>query len=597
MHFPERSLPCAMPSAHRPEFNEPNEVIKLADRDNRTDGSTTSFHSKSLSGTQESQISTPIDDDHKEPPQCRDIVDISLKMKILILTCMLWLPVGCHYMEATMGTLKTTLKKTMHINNTQFSILLSCVSLVNTVLPLWAGTMVDDLAGLGSIRSTTLVSCVILTGSILVSIAFHFNSYPIMITGQIIYGLGGGMIVTMQEAIVSRWFRDRQLAVVVGIMLCIARLTKWAAKMVCYPIIDATGSNAWPIIIANILCAVGVLMNIVYWAIMYHHGGATMLGKEIQVPGSFHANDLKLHRDQVPSTSSHKPSFRWSSVLFLYVPGIFWMVPWVQLIMSSVLSSFDDVATEFVQFRFNTDRVMAGYQSSLTQVVPIVAAPLLGLYVHRYGKRLTILFFGTIVLLISMVLLAYTWVTPAVGMIIFSSAVALGPVAVLSSTPLLLPSELAGTGMGLHKCANNIGTTIVSVLVGYVQDLTYHDGDPSDNTADLQTAYDGVMVFYLVLACGSIFVSLIFWFMDRRQLQGWLQANQKERQRRIDTVKAEQALYQSDHLKSSLRMVGSQLRTKRTFIYVSIFCFWLVVSWAIFFSFALMPIYQRYSVT
>ncbi|KAG1245603.1 hypothetical protein G6F68_014989 [Rhizopus microsporus] len=145
---------------------------------------------------------------------------------------------------------------------------------------------------------------------------------------------------------------------------------------------------------------------------------------------------------------------------------------------------------------------MAGYQSSLTQVVPVVLAPIMGIVVHKYGQRLTILFIASIVLLVAMILLSYTWVTPAIGMIVFSLALALGPVSLLSSTSLLLPHELSGTGMGLHKCANNIGTTIVSVLVGYVQDLTYHDGNPNDNMTDLQSEYNGVMILYLVLAVG-----------------------------------------------------------------------------------------------
>src|SRR6478735_2641920 len=99
-----------------------------------------------------------------------------------------------------------------------------------------------------------------------------------------------------------------------------------------------------------------------------------------------------------------------------------------------------------------------------------------------------------------MILLSYTWVTPAIGMIVFSLALALGPVSLLSSTSLLLPHELSGTGMGLHKCANNIGTTIVSVLVGYVQEITYHDGNPHDDISDLQSEYDGVMILYVSMA-------------------------------------------------------------------------------------------------
>lgn len=207
-----------------------------------------------------------------------------------------------------------------------------------------------------------------------------------------------------------------------------------------------------------------------------------------------------------------------------------------------------------------------------------------------------------------MILLAYTWVTPAIGMIIFSFALALGPVSVLSSTSLLLPHELAGTGMGLHKCANNIGTTIVSVLVGYVQDLTYHDGNPHDDISDLQKEYDGVMILYLSMAGLSTVVVCIFWLMDKNILSGWLQANRKERERRLELVQTkeedEKTLYlhaAQDQLEqvnkekmNALNMIGSRLRESKSFFFIGFFCFWLIISWVIFFTFALMPVYQSY---
>jgi MFS family permease len=84
----------------------------------------------------------------------------------------------------------------MQINNTQFGILLSGVTLVNTVLPLLAGAFVDDIAGFGSVRATTMTSFMIFGGSLVVSLAASYNNYPAMIVGQMIYGLGGGMIVS-----------------------------------------------------------------------------------------------------------------------------------------------------------------------------------------------------------------------------------------------------------------------------------------------------------------------------------------------------------------------------------------------------------------
>ncbi|KAI8146860.1 major facilitator superfamily domain-containing protein [Fennellomyces sp. T-0311] len=521
-------------------------------------------------------------------------VKASWQLKVLILICMLALPVGCHYLEATVGTLKTAIKSNMHINNTQFGILVSAVTLVNTVLPLFAGIFIDDLSSLGSIRGTTLVSVVIFIGSMLVSLGSMRNSYPIMVTGQVIYGLGGGMIVTMQEGVLSRWFRDRELAIVIGIVLCVARLTKWAAKMVCYPIVYSSGSHSWPIHVATIFCAAGVVMNVVYWMVIRRlsvlsQAGATM------------------------TTATRRGKsfrFKFSWKLFLYIPGTFWMIPWIQLIMSSVLSSFDDIATEFVEFRFQTTSIMAGYQSSLTQVVPIVVAPIMGIVIHRFGKRLTTLFVATLVLVTSITILSHTWAVPAAGMIIFSLALALGPVSVLSSTSMLLPHELAGTGMGLHKCANNIGTTIVAVLVGYVQDLTYHDGNSADDHKDLQNEYNGVMILYLVMACCSTLVVGIFWLMDRKLLSGWLQADKAERDRRLESAKHEQdeedravryPYYgispeeQEKRRNEALQRIGSRMRTKKSYAYVAFYGFWFIVAWVVFFTFALMPVYQNYT--
>jgi MFS family permease len=249
----------------------------------------------------------------------------------------------------------------MHINNTQFSILVSSVTLVNTILPLLAGVFIDDINGIGSIRATTMVSIVIFIGSLLVSIGAGIASYPCMMVGQIVYGLGGGMIVTMQEGILSRWFRDKELAIVIGIMLCVARLTKWVAKMVAYPVINSTGSTDWPIHIATIFCASGAIINAIYWIVMWKKGLATISGKEIiQYRGTYKNDFEQQHQTKldeknndgyehsfVSSFHQHqqKKSFKWSYSILLYLPKTFWMIPLVQLTMSSVLSSFDDVAT------------------------------------------------------------------------------------------------------------------------------------------------------------------------------------------------------------------------------------------------------------
>lgn len=177
--------------------------------------------------------------------------------------------------------------------------------------------------------------------------------------------------------------------------------------------------------------------------------------------------------------------------------------------------------------------------------------------------------------------MGYTMTLPAIGMILFSCALAFGPVSILSASSLLLPHELVGVGTGLHKCANNIGTTIVAVLVGYVQDLTYHDGDAADDNYDLGNEYDGVMLLYLTLACGATLLTVGLWWMDRQWLSGWLQVGKKERDRRVENA-------------TDLHLIGSQVRGTKSYVFVGVYGFWLVAAWIIFFVFALMPVYMNY---
>lgn len=194
-------------------------------------------------------------------------------------------------------------------------------------------------------------------------------------------------------------------------------------------------------------------------------------------------------------------------------------------------------------------------------------------------------------------------------MIIFSLALALGPVSVLTSTSLLLPHELAGTGMALHKCSNNIGTTIVAIIVGYVQDLTYHDNNPLDDHSDLTNEYHGVMILYMIMGCCSTLIACIFWLMDRKLLSGWLQADKNEREKRLEVARHEEQeemrayrypyygvdpAVQAERRNNALSRIGSRLREKKTYTYVGVWAFWLLVSWVVYFVFALMPVWQDY---
>jgi cytidylate kinase len=187
-------------------------------------------------------------------------------------------------------------------------------------------------------------------------------------------------------------------------------------------------------------------------------------------------------------------------------------------------------------------------------------------------------------------------VNAIIGMTLFSLSLAIGSIMILTSTALTLPRKYIGTGVGLHKTANNIGTTIISVIAGYLQDHAYHDGD-TDYDEDIAEEYNGVMNLYLALTSLSILLIAFWWVLDRNKQRGWLEASKVERNKRFlehDESTMEDAT-DTTYSDEQLAATGRLLLSKKTYRYCAIYIFCLVLSWAIFFAFALMPVYQHES--
>lgn len=207
---------------------------------------------------------------------------------------------------------------------------------------------------------------------------------------------------------------------------------------------------------------------------------------------------------------------------------------------------------------------------------------------------LFIVFLSTVISIVAFVLLSCTFVVPAVGMTLFSLALGTGSVMIITCTALTLPQEYIGTGVGLHKSANNVGTTIINILAGYLQDHAYHDGD-TDYTEDLTEDYAGVMYLYIALSSLAAVLNIFWWILDRTRLKGWLQADRAERQRRLDQNQNIGGSYESpiDIPNQQLAAVGGLLLSTKTYRYCIIYIFFLILAWAMYFSFALLPVYNN----
>lgn len=201
----------------------------------------------------------------------------------------------------------------MNIDNTRYGVLASAVSIINTLFPIAGGMFIDMF---GSIWGTLAVNFAIIVGSLLTAIAAKYESFALMVVGRVIFGIGSGLIVTMQESLLSKWFRTQHLSFAIGLQLSISRLSSFLGTLVSNPIAQATNDWVWPFWLSLFFCAFSILMNIVYAGVVRHLRGTVSLTK----------SEVKALKQ--------KKTFKWRSVFKF--PHIYWLIILVEFIYAAV---------------------------------------------------------------------------------------------------------------------------------------------------------------------------------------------------------------------------------------------------------------------
>ncbi|KAI8374536.1 major facilitator superfamily domain-containing protein [Radiomyces spectabilis] len=467
--------------------------------------------------------------------------------KLIALVTALMFPIGSHFSGSALSAMKKSIKDHLNIDNTSYGVLSAGVSIINTIFPIAGGMFIDMF---GSVWGTLVVNFMIILGSLLTALAAKFESYPLMIVARVVFGIGSGLIVTIQESLLSKWFRTQHLSFAIGLQLSISRLSTFLGTLAANPVANATGDWVWAFWLSFILCAFSIAMNLIYALVVKHLRGQVVTKEEVKA--------LKAKR-----------TFHWRSVFKF--PIHYWHIILIEFIFAAVWSSFQTISTELVQVHFGTDAVLAGYKASASQVVPIVATPLLGLFMDIFGCRVIILLISAIFLILSSGLLGWTYVDAVVGMVFYSISLAFGPIAMITSIGMILPSDYIGTGLGIYKSSNNVGTTILDIVVGVIQDNSHNQ------------AYTGVMLLFIVLAGIGFVLIAGLWLSQRFQLGNLLEASRKIRLERMKEINNNELFFTKQGLDSYHEVEAKPLN----YVYVGSFIACLIVAWVLFFVYAI----------
>ncbi|KAK1690095.1 major facilitator superfamily domain-containing protein [Colletotrichum godetiae] len=397
---------------------------------------------------------------------------------------------GSQWSSGLSGAMKTTMKKEMKINNTQFSLLEASEDFMVTALMLLSGVVTDRIGGAGAMLYGNFLYS---AGSILVAAAAQTRSYKFMIAGRVIRSLGDIATQVAQYKVFSSWFAPGNgFASTLGFELGIGKIGAFAGKSFCL--------GFWVAVFMNLFT--NVMTGVFYWF--------------TKVANS------KFHGVSDPATGERlkEKTKKFELRKVLELPWAFWAVMGFSLFETSTAIVFLQNATELAEQRFGTSSITAGWYSATLQYAGFFVVPLLGVFLDLYGNRISVLVFCGIGMFTSMLLVCFANTTQgtAASFGVFAFAYCFGPATIIDSIRTSMwDSTVFGSAYALKITMNNAMNIVVRVITGVIQD--------NDNNS-----YDKVTIVYVILAGISVVVSFLLTFASWKSVDlGHLQWTRKLR--------------------------------------------------------------------
>ena len=363
----------------------------------------------------------------------------------------------------------------------------------------FSGLILDKMG----IRFTGVLACSLMTLGTLVkyyavttdfgtsSVAFFGTQLPTSAAwasfGFAVFGVGYEMTgITVSKAMV-RWFTGHELALAMGIQLAMARLGTAAALSISAPI-ARNFTLSTPLLVALAFLIIGLLAFLVF-CIM----------------------DRKLDKNGqgIEEQDTSSDEFRFSDIIVtLHNPG-FWLITIFCVLFYSAVSPFLKFSTKLMVIKYGVDPDLAGFFSSIAPFGTILMTPLFGLVFDRFGRGVTLVITGALMLTavhFGFSLPIHSSAVAIALMVVLSVGYSLAPAALWPCVPKIIPLKCLGTAYSMIFFIQNFGRAIIPMFVGRANET-----DPSYTTS---------MLIFGFTALGAALTAIVMLYTDRKKGYG-----------------------------------------------------------------------------
>ena len=370
-----------------------------------------------------------------------------------------------YYLTDVMAPLKPMLEKELLWNSADYGFFTSAYGWFNVfLLMLIFGGIILDKMGVRFTGKMATIIMVIGTAIKYWAISTHaLDGHTIlgwkaqvMVAGLgfATFGVGVEVAGITVSKIIVKWFKGKELALAMGLEMATARLGTTLAMATSIPIANALHGVSKPILVCLIMLCIGMVAFFFY---------ATM--------------DKKLDKsvaDEAARSGSvdDEESFKLAHVFQILKNKGWWYIAILCVLFYSAVFPFIKYATDLMVNKFHISDKLAGDIPALLPFGTILLTPLFGSIYDRKGKGATIMIIGAVLLILVHAVYSVPFLTEtplAIFMImLLGVALSLVPSAMWPSVPKIIPEKQLGTAYGMIFLIQNVGLSLVPLLIGWV---------------------------------------------------------------------------------------------------------------------------------
>lgn len=337
---------------------------------------------------------------------------------------------------------------------------------------------------------------------------FGFNTQVVVAAiGFAIFGVGvetAGITVTK---VIVRWFKGHEIALAMGLQVAVARIGTALALSISIPLAKHFQHISAPVLFGLGLLCIGLIAYLVFCVM-----------------------DRKLDASVKEDEAEKEEPFRIKDIGSIITNKGFWLIALLCVLFYSAVFPFLKYATSLMINKYGLEPELAGNIPALLPFGTILLTPLFGGIYDKKGRGASIMIIGAALLIVvhflfSLPLLNVWWFATLL-MILLGIAFSLVPSAMWPSVPKIIPENKLGSAYALIFYVQNIGLSMVPLLIGMVLNKyctlgTNPDGSPIYD-------YTLPMIIFTCFGVLAFAVALLLKIEDKKKGYGLELPNMKK---------------------------------------------------------------------